>query len=253
MAPLKPRLVSFDAAGTLVDVRWTLDGFARDCMRRLGLELPEPAYPRLLRMYGESLSEYLRVNLTRDPALGELFWRNLTRRWYCEFGVDESWVEPSREVAAELMFDASGRYFRLFPDVLDCLGRLERMGLKLAVVSNWDYTLHPILESLGLSGRFECVLASLEEGWEKPDPRLFDACLNRTGTAAKHAVHVGDDMTDDVEGALAAGIRPIYLKRVSANGADTFIPKSFHFASESIAGAVITSLAELPEVLRSIG
>jgi putative hydrolase of the HAD superfamily len=202
-------------------------------MSELRIDLPAGGFARLGQLYMEWLPEYHKVNLTRDPQEGELFWQRLTAAWFREVGVPTEKVLPAREVSERLFSVTDGRYFRVFPDVLPCIVALKSQGLKLAIVSNWDYTLHSIVERLGLKEHFDVVMASLEEGVEKPDPRLFEICLERVGVSSDRAVHVGDDLIDDIEGAMRARIRPILLDRHAS-----------HVGHESI-----KSLTDLMEVV----
>jgi putative hydrolase of the HAD superfamily len=95
--------------------------------------------------------------------------------------------------------------------VAPALGRLERGGRRLVVVSNSDGTVRSVLGRLGLARHFVAILDSAEEGVEKPDPRLFRLALERAEAAPEGAVHVGDLYHVDVVGARAAGIRAILL------------------------------------------
>jgi len=87
------------------------------------------------------------------------------------------------------------------------------MGIRLAVVSNWDISLHRILENLNLASSFEFVIASLEEGPEKPDPALFHLALERLNLPPADVVHIGDDPVDDFAGAQAVQMRTLLLRR----------------------------------------
>jgi putative hydrolase of the HAD superfamily len=55
------------------------------------------------------------------------------------------------------------------------------------------------------------VVDSAVAGFEKPDPRIFALALESLGVPAARAVHVGDTIFADVEGARAAGVRPLHL------------------------------------------
>jgi putative hydrolase of the HAD superfamily len=50
-------------------------------------------------------------------------------------------------------------------------------------------------------------------GAAKPEPLIFQTALAAAGCAAAAAVHVGDSVAYDVEGARRAGIRPLLLAR----------------------------------------
>jgi FMN phosphatase YigB (HAD superfamily) len=55
------------------------------------------------------------------------------------------------------------------------------------------------------------ILDSFEEGIEKPDPRIFELALERSGGRKETTVHVGDLYHVDVVGARAAGIEAVLI------------------------------------------
>ena len=81
----------------------------------------------------------------------------------------------------------------------------ETLGIKTAVVSNFDCRLHDILDSMGLTELFDAVIVSADCGAEKPNPVLFLAACEALGVRPEHVVHVGDDRRNDVQGARDAG------------------------------------------------
>lgn len=95
--------------------------------------------------------------------------------------------------------------------VPEALAAFRALGLKLVVVSNANGRARFLLERLGLARHLEMVLDSHEEGVEKPDPRFFRIALERSGSSPETTLHVGDLYHVDVEGARAAGIRPVLL------------------------------------------
>jgi HAD superfamily hydrolase (TIGR01549 family) len=98
-------------------------------------------------------------------------------------------------------------------EVPAALGRLRRLGLRLAVVSNANGTVRALFERLALLPLVDLVLDSQEEGVEKPDPRFFALALSRMDARAETTVHVGDLYEADVVGARNAGIEPVLLDR----------------------------------------
>jgi REG-2-like HAD superfamily hydrolase len=231
------KAVTFDCAETLVQVFWSPGRFAVECAGRIGLDVGDDRaaaeYERLLQ---ERWPQFLEANLTRDPDRGDEFWRSLTSTWLTRLRRSDEGVERVFEVAQEILFAPDSRMFVLFDDVLPVMETLEGQGLRLAVISNWDYSLHRVLRSKGIYDRFEQVVASLEEGVEKPDPRLFQLTLDRLGVAPDEVLHVGDNPVDDFEGAKAAGMHAAWLDR----------------GRRSRVGHIIPSLKDLPEVLASI-
>ena len=107
--------------------------------------------------------------------------------------------------------------FRAYPEVPAALAGLRAAGVRLGIVSNWDVSLHDVLERTELRALVDTVVISAELGVGKPDPAIFRAALDRLGATAADAMHVGDSVEHDVEGARAAGLRAILVAR---NGAD---------------------------------
>ncbi|HYX20618.1 MAG TPA: HAD-IA family hydrolase [Thermoanaerobaculia bacterium] len=124
----------------------------------------------------------------------------------------------------------------LYPDVLPTLDALTAAGLPLAIVSNWDSQLPRLLERRGLARHFRTVSVSAIEETGKPGAEIFRRTCERLGVEAGEALHVGDSLRDDYEGARAAGLRALLLDR---RGEHRDIPER------------IASLAEVPDHLRA--
>ena len=119
-----------------------------------------------------------------------------------------------------------GSSWAVYEDVLPALEDLSRRGFLLAVVSNWDSRLPGLLTSVGLAARFQAVSvsASLEErdsgrtdskvvGHEKPEPEIFRRTCARLGVSPAQALHVGDSLVEDYQGAIGAGLSALLLDR----------------------------------------
>ena len=63
----------------------------------------------------------------------------------------------------------------------------------------------------GAGASVSAVVDSAHVGAEKPDARIFRAALDAVGVAADRAVHVGDSVWFDVQGALAAGVKAFHF------------------------------------------
>lgn len=114
------------------------------------------------------------------------------------------------------MVDVLLRAFRftVYPEVVAVLEELRRRGLTLVVCSNWDLSLHEVLAGSGLDHLIAGAAVSAVEGYAKPDPRLLQRALQLAGDVPPTAaVLVGDSVASDVEGALAAGVRPVLVQR----------------------------------------
>ena len=108
---------------------------------------------------------------------------------------------------------ASAPAWRVYPEVPDVLAALRGRGLRLAVVSNFDSRLPPLLDALGLAPFFDAVVCSGAVGAAKPDGAIFAHALAALGVDAHEALHVGDSRVNDYDGARAAGIEALLVDR----------------------------------------
>lgn len=67
------------------------------------------------------------------------------------------------------------------------------------------------LGRLGWTGAFDSIVVTGPIGAPKPDPRAFESITDALGVPPERTVYVGDDPERDIEGAKAAGLRPIQV------------------------------------------
>lgn len=211
--PDKPKLdaVLLDAGGTLVrlDFEW-MSG----TLRELGLDVP---VERLRRGEIDGRRRYDRSR-GHAPGPGEptpaLGTTGDTNAYYTGIligaGVPAAHipqvVERFRRRHAE-----SGLWARPMEGARDAVDRLERMGLRRAVVSNSDGRAEQHLRDCDLLRGIEFVIDSEIVGIEKPDPGIFAIALERLGIAPERALFVGDIRCVDEAGARAAGVQFVIL------------------------------------------
>ncbi len=178
---MRYRAVSFDAAGTLVRVRWDPSQIAVEAAQAAGLPISDRAaaqktYESILR---DRWHVFVRLNLQRSQEVCDRFWLDMSHDWLAAIGADVARAQELYDIAQAQVFGQDTGVFSLYPDTLPALEALKSAGIPMIVVSNWDVSLHRVLRLLGLTGHFRTVVASLEEGVEKPDPKLFDIAVSR--------------------------------------------------------------------------
>jgi HAD superfamily hydrolase (TIGR01509 family) len=96
-------------------------------------------------------------------------------------------------------------------EILIELKRKARIGL----CSNFSHseTARRILEDFDLLRHFDAVVISESVGIRKPRAEIFAAVLDRLGVAPGEALHVGDSLHADVDGAAAFGIPSVWITR----------------------------------------
>jgi putative hydrolase of the HAD superfamily len=205
-----PSAVLLDALGTLIELETPWPHLVDELAAR-GVVVGEDAAREAM------LAEMAYYRAHHDEASTRPALKDLRRR--CA-GVIQDRLRtslPPAEVEDALL--AAVR-FRAYPEVPAVLERLRAAGARLAVVSNWDVSLHDVLERTGLRALVDAVVISAELGAAKPDPAIFRAALERLGATAGEALHVGDSMEHDIAGAQAAGLDAVLVARDGAEAPD---------------------------------
>ena len=85
---------------------------------------------------------------------------------------------------------------------------------RLALVTNGAACLQrEKLERSGLAAHFDAVVVSGDLGIGKPDPAVFRHALSLVGVEPADAVMIGDTVERDIDGALALGLRAVWINR----------------------------------------
>ena len=198
------RAVLLDALGTLVE-----------------LQPPAPRLQRLLRGSGVDVTEeqaaagfaaeiayYLDHHLDgSDPERLERLRDRCAEEMRRALGV------PGLDHAAARRAMLGALEFTPYPDVVPALGELRERGIVLVIASNWDCSLPEWLRPTGILELVDGVVTSAEVGAAKPDPRVFERALAVAGVEPGAALHVGDKVDNDLEGAAAAGVRGVLVQR----------------------------------------
>lgn len=220
--PTKTELIFFDASGTLFDVRGSVGEIYSRFARRHGVEADAAAiHQGFLRAFRRQPPLAFPVGTPAEQLrkLEYQWWWNLAREVFGEFDF------PRFDVFFEEVFE----FFRkrdawyVFEDVVPALEALKSRGLRLAVISNFDSRLEDLIRAFGLNQYFDAIHYSTRMGAAKPDPAIFRAALRAHGVEAHQAMHVGDSVRADVEGATAAGISAVLLDRKRQHGSQSGI------------------------------
>jgi putative hydrolase of the HAD superfamily len=195
----------------LFDVDFTL--------ARPGPELGPEGYVRAGARHGLTL-EPARYEAARDAALVDL------RRHPELEHDDEIWFRFTERIVRGMGGDADSAYacaveitrgwerhenFELYDDVPDALAALRSAGLRIGLVSNSARDVREFARHHGLD--VDAGISSFHHGHTKPHGSIFRAVLELLGVEPAEAVMVGDTIADDIEGALALGMRAILVDR----------------------------------------
>jgi putative hydrolase of the HAD superfamily len=93
------------------------------------------------------------------------------------------------------------------------LEELAANGYLLGAISNSHRSLAAFTQHFKLDALIGTTISSAEHGFMKPHRSIFEAALQRANVRPADAVMVGDSLKADIEGARAAGMRGILLRR----------------------------------------
>lgn len=225
--------VTFDAGGTLIEPWPSVGEVYALVAREFGIDC---SAARLNAQFANAWTTRSGFKYSRDE------WQDVVRHSF--LGISD--------VSTQL-FDAIYERFAqsdawlIYDDVIPALQKLEAAGVKLAVISNWDDRLIPLLEKLGLATYFDHIVVSAVHGAHKPDPGIFRHAADLLGVPSARMLHIGDSLREDVAGAESAGASALRIRR---SGASTPSPLGDQKAGvQSPSGGDIQSLTVIPGII----
>lgn len=240
-----PRTVFFDAGNTLLNVHPTVGEVYEQVTRRLGCHVPAEVFEVQLAVVWQEHQNHQRQSRLEDLLTSEKkeyeMWRSLAHALHERI----EGLTCSRHEWFESLHREFGKpeRFRMFPEVPVLLEELRGKGVRMGLISNWDSRLEGILEGTGLTAFLDPVVISSLVGYSKPHRRIFEIALEKLGSTAEEAVHVGDSYRDDIEGAKGVGMPAVLIDRKDGITALTGkIPSKLDCPR-------IASLSELPGLL----
>ena len=103
-------------------------------------------------------------------------------------------------------------YEKPYPDAAACLQTLHSR-YKIGIIANQPRGTEDRLKRYGLLSFIDLVVSSAEEGVSKPDPRIFQIALERSGCPPQHAMMIGDRIDNDILPAKALGMHTAWIRQ----------------------------------------
>ena len=198
------RLLTFDLDNTLWDV-WPVIDRANGAFR----SWLESSYPDLHPLYHDDAVHQARAAiLEEDPTLAgrpSLFRRKLMQHVLAPASMDAEELEQITEAGFEVFFAERNR-IDLFPYARELLESLS-CQYEIIAISNGNAD----LERVGLRQYFKGHLIAEQTMRPKPEPFMFEEALRMAGVEAHEGLHIGDHAEEDVDAALAVGMKAIWF------------------------------------------
>jgi HAD superfamily hydrolase (TIGR01662 family) len=134
------------------------------------------------------------------------------------------------------------QHFELYDEVPGVLRELAASGVRIGLISNSHRCLTSFQSHFELQGLVTAAISGPEHGFMKPNPSIFRAALALVHVQPHEAVMVGDSVSQDVEGALRAGMHGVLLHR-----SDEPHPRAPELVSAGV--PVVSCLTQLRDLL----
>ena len=231
--------IFFDVYGTLAGFRPDRFEIQSEACSRFGMELTREGVLRGYALADVFMSEQNAVKPVRmmDDEERDRFFGEYERRVLRGCGHDVT-VEQAMVIWRAVRSIPYG--MARYDDVLPAFDLLKQQGFTLGLISNMNTTATQLVEDMGLTPYLDFAVTSGEVGVEKPHAPIFREALRRSGAAPGDTIHVGDQLSSDIAGAMNAGIGPVLIDRDLNHVGYTGCPR-------------IETLMELPTLALEIG
>src|SRR6476646_11590978 len=209
------RVVFFDAAETLFHV----NGSVADIYLRHAIQFGYQPKPDAIRLITEAFRRafhdapppvFAATESAQIKQSERLWWFDIVHNVFYRVGMFERFDEFFEQV---IQVFEDPRSWALFPETHAVLTKLREEGFELGVVSNFDSRLFPVMRGLGIESLFDTVTISSLAQAAKPASKIFEIALEKHSMDPGEAMHVGDSVRDDMEGATKAGLTGVLLDR----------------------------------------
>lgn len=208
---LKLRLLTWDVKDTLLRLRIPVgESYAAEA-RTHGLQVEAEALSRAFHQAYKAQNQHF-PNYGLDRGLSsKQWWLDVVMETFRLSGFHEDKV--LLPVAEKLYYDfCSNRNWELLPGARETLQQCQQLGIRMAVISNFDQRLAEILAQCDLQQHFEFVLCSENMGFAKPDKRIFLEALRISRVPPSLAAHVGDSYMNDYRAPREVGMHSFLIK-----------------------------------------
>ena len=210
-----PKVIFFDAMGTLFDLNTNVGEI----------------YQRFALKYGvkadlKDLNKAFTISFKSSPPLAfeaaELeiikqqefnWWKSIVEITFDQISLLENFSDFTGFFQEIYLYFGTKEPWYIFPDVIPALEKYQSKGIQLGIISNFDTRLNQILNQLYLTDYFNTVTISSVAGFAKPDENIFKLALKKQDFTAQQALHIGDSIVEDYQGAKSIGINSFWLNR----------------------------------------
>lgn len=209
------RVVFFDAANTLFHVKGSVAEIYLRYATEFGFAQTPQSLSAIKLAFGRAFRDapppiFAATESAQIKHSERLWWFDIVHNVFYRVGMFERFDDFFERVFH--VFEEAESW-QLFPETAQTLAALKARGVELGIISNFDSRLFTVIRGLGLAETFDTVTISSLAQASKPAPRIFQLALEKHAVDPEEALHIGDSLRDDVEGASRAGLHAVLLDR----------------------------------------
>jgi putative hydrolase of the HAD superfamily len=198
--------IVYDAVGTLIHVRPSVASIYAEVGRRFGSRLDEGA---IRSRFHAAFARQDRIDKQAGWRTSEARERQRWRAIVAEVLDDVA----DADACFEALFAAFGQAtaWACDPNAGAVLAHWQQRGVRQALASNFDQRLGGVIAGMPALVGLTPIVVSSALGWRKPAPEFFRALADALELPPSAILYVGDDPSNDFDGARNAGMRALLL------------------------------------------
>ncbi len=211
----QPKVIFLDAVGTLFAVKGSVGKAYAEIARQFGVTVSDEAInTAFFKSFAATPPPiFPGVKIEDIPNCEFEWWQLVALETFQQVGAVNQFADFSKFFEQLYSHFATAKPWFVYDDVIPALKRWQKRKIELGIISNFDSRLYLVLESLDLIDFFTSITISTEVSAAKPNQQIFNAGLEKHNCLAADAWHIGDSFQEDYQGASAAGLQAILIKR----------------------------------------
>lgn len=200
------KLITFDVTGTLLSFKKAVGKQYGEIGRQFDVTVDPDLLNRNFKIQWNLISKkYPNYGLNSNVHF-EDWWKILIKNTFIN-SVDYEINKERLEELSNRLIQVYGTQdcWELNDGVTDILHKIRETDNKVGIISNFDPSLNSILKEMKIYHYFDFIICSYNVGCLKPDIRIFQLAREKANVLSESAIHTGDDLYLDYQGALNAG------------------------------------------------
>jgi putative hydrolase of the HAD superfamily len=211
----KPKVIFFDAVGTLFGVRGSVGEVYRNLALEFGIDIAPQILDESFRASFKAapVPVFPGVELNKIPEQEFAWWQDIAIATFTQAGILTKFKDFPFFFAKLYNHFATDQTWYVYGDVFPTLQLWQQQGVELGIISNFDTRLYKVLKKLDLAQFFTSITIASESGAAKPDSHIFLTALAKHNCLPQEAWHIGDSFQEDYHAAARMGIKSYWLNR----------------------------------------